>query len=99
MALLSSLKKFCDLIDPIFKLLLIPCACVFLYAGTSWLDKNYVPRNDYAVQQAENKGSLDSISMKLDTLIISSATSSQKFADLERRISRLEDKADGGKSK
>src|SRR5262245_54051219 len=95
MAFLSSLRKFCDFVDPIFKLLLLPVACVFLYAGSAWLDKNYVPREDYAVQQSENKAALDSISGKLDTLIISSATGSQKLADFERRISRLEDKVDG----
>lgn len=94
MALLSSLKKFCDFVDPIVKLLLIPFACVFLYAGIAYLDKNYVPRPVYAAQQVENKTALDGISMKLDTLIISSATYTQRVADMERRIERLESKVD-----
>jgi hypothetical protein len=75
MALLSSFKEFCDLIDPIVKRLLIPLAVVCLYAGTAWLDKDYVSKQCLDGEfQKENKVALEGISTKLDTLITLLAT-------------------------
>jgi hypothetical protein len=60
MALLNSLKKFCDFLDPIVKLLFIPVSVVCLYAGTAWLDRNYVSKQYFNGEfQKENRIALE----------------------------------------
>jgi hypothetical protein len=69
-----------------------------LATATSYLNQNYVPNKDFdlwktaAVQKT--KGSFEEVNKKLDLLLLRDASGVEKFNDLDRRISRLEDRRD-----
>ena len=85
------------------RLLLYPILTVCLYAYTAWLDKHYVPRDEYISYKSfhtqeskesfiEIKSNFLEVNRKLDFLITNQATNAQRFIDVERRLQRVEDK-------
>lgn len=101
-----ALKTFVDSVEPYFKILAVPIFAVFFYAGTSWLNSNYVNKTEFKAAivelkadrekgEQEQKAVLNKISDKLDTLIVRDSATVQRLGDFERRIERLEDKVDG----
>jgi hypothetical protein len=73
------------------KLVLAPAVALGVYAGASYLEKNYVTKAEWKLYVEEERAGLKEISGKLDTLLVRDATNGEKLTDQERRISRLED--------
>jgi len=89
----------------VWRVVFYPLLILSFYAGTGYLDKNYVSRvlfdktvanstGERAKVAEEQKAGLKDISGKLDALLLRDSANAQRFSDYDRRLGRLEDKVD-----
>jgi len=89
----------------VWRLFFYPFLCLVLYALGAYLNTHYVSKEYFDKAMAtlsqekqqvasEQKQDLKDISSKLDALLLRDGVDSERLTELERRISRQEDKAD-----
>ena len=82
----------------IWRIVFYPICALIFYSSTAYLNTHYVSKSDFdsykEIIVSENKASFDEVNKKLDLLLLRDASGAEKFADFERRITRLENNAD-----
>jgi hypothetical protein len=75
-----------------------PVLLLLAYSATAYLNVNYVKQGEFAeykaAANADTKQNFKEVNKKLDLLLLRDASGGEKFSDFERRITRLENKAD-----